>query len=327
MPESSEITRETLDIDVLFVGAGPANLAGAYHLARLLRQHNAAAKDKVEVSIAVLEKGKEIGSHALSGAVVDPRAFKELLPETWQQAPFEGEVKQEKLLWLTKNGKFSMPIPPMLDNRGKYVASLGRLVRWLAPQVEALGVDIFCEFPAAEALIESGKVVGVRIGDKGIDKHGKPKASFEAGVDIRTKVVVLGEGPRGTLAKQLDEKLQLRAGKNPEVYAIGIKEVWDIPAGRMAAGDVVHSMHWPLGMSTFGGGFIYGMRENQVIVGLVVGLDYSNPLLDPHQEFQRYKTIRSCATCCRAARCSSTAPRRFPRAGSGRCQGSPAKAS
>ncbi len=133
-------------------------------------------------------------------------------------------------------------------------------------------------------------MVGVRTGDKGIDKHGKPKASFEPGVDIRSQVVVLGEGPRGTLAKQLDQKLALRKGKNPEVYAVGIKEVWDVPAGRMAPGDVVHSMYWPLGMSNFGGGFIYGMRDNQVIVGLVVGLDYANPLLDPHQEFQRYKT-------------------------------------
>ena len=286
----SEVERETLDIDVLFVGAGPANLSGAYHLARLLKQHNASAAKKIEISIAVLEKGKEIGAHALSGAVVDPRAIRELFPDTWQQAPFEGEVKKEKLLWMTEKGSFSMPVPPMLDNRGKYVASLGRLVRWMAPQVEALGVDIFCEFPATEALLENGRVVGVRTGDKGIDKHGKPRASFEPGVDIRSQVVVLGEGPRGTLAKQLDQKLALRNGKNPEVYAIGIKEVWDVPAGRMAPGDVVHSMYWPLGMHNFGGGFIYGMRDNQVIVGLVVGLDYANPLLDPHQEFQRYKT-------------------------------------
>jgi electron-transferring-flavoprotein dehydrogenase len=287
MPEAA---RETLDIDVLFVGAGPANLAGAYHLARLLRDHNRTAKPAIEISIAVLEKGKEIGAHALSGAVVDPRALKELFPETWQQAPFEGEVTHEKLLWMTAGGQWSMPIPPMLDNRGKYVASLGRLVRWMAPQVEALGVDIFCEFPAVEALVEDGRVVGVRTGDKGIDRHGRKKSSYEPGVDIKSQVVVLGEGPRGTLAKQLDEKLQLRAGKNPEVYAIGLKEVWEVPPGRIAAGDVAHTMHWPLGMSTFGGGFLYGMRDNQVIVGLVVGLDYANPLLDPHQEFQRYKT-------------------------------------
>jgi electron-transferring-flavoprotein dehydrogenase len=276
--------RETLEIDVVFVGAGPANLAGAYRLGQLARQHG------LELSIAVLEKGKETGAHALSGAVVDPRALVELFPDTWREAPFEGEVREERLLFLTERRALRLPIPPPLDNRGKHVASLGRLLKWMAPQVEAQGVDIFNEFPAAEILIEDGKVVGVRTGDKGRDKEGRPKANFEPGIDIRAKVVVLGEGPRGTLAKQLDAQLGLAVGRNPQIYALGIKEVWELPKGRVEPGSVVHSMGWPLGRSVFGGGFVYGMRDDQLIVGLVVGLDYANPLLDPHTEFQRFKT-------------------------------------
>ncbi len=282
--------RETLEIDVLFVGAGPASLAGAYHLASLLRRHNAKASTKLEASIAVLEKGKEIGSHAISGAVVDPRALRELLPETWREAPFEGEIERETFLWLTGKRALSLPIPPPLENEGSYVASIGKLVKWLAPQVEAQGVDIFCEFPAAEVLLEGERVVGVRTGDKGLDRDGKPKANHEPGIDIRSRVVVLGEGPRGTLTKQIDSRLGLSAGRNPQVYAIGLKEVWELPEERLEPGEVIHTMGWPLDLHTYGGGFVYGMKDRQVIVGLVVGLDYRNPLLDPHAEFQRMKT-------------------------------------
>jgi len=283
--------RETLDIDVLFVGAGPASLSGAYHLGRLIQEHNAKASDgdEIEISIAVLEKGKEIGSHAISGAVLDPRALRELFPEDWRKAPLEGEVDREHLLWLTEQKALSMPIPPPMDNSGKYVASLGKLLKWMAPKVEDVGVDIFCEFPGTEMLLEDGKVVGVRTGDRGIDHDGKKKANFEPGVDIMSRVVVLGEGPRGTLAKQLEEKLDLNEGKNPQTYAIGIKEVWELPEERFAPGEIAHSMGFPLGMDTFGGGFVYGMKDNQLIIGLVVGLDYKNPNLDPHDEFNRMK--------------------------------------
>ncbi|HYG64540.1 MAG TPA: electron transfer flavoprotein-ubiquinone oxidoreductase [Thermoanaerobaculia bacterium] len=282
--------RETMEIDVVFVGAGPSSLAGAYHLARLIREHNEKSADKLEISIAVLEKGKDPSSHALSGAVVDPRALQELFPDDWKSAPFEGEVEREKLLWLTGGRSFSLPIPPPLNNHGKYVASLGKLLKWMAPKVEAAGVDIFFEFPAARALVEDGRVVGVRTGDRGVSKEGHKKANYEPGVDIRSQVVVLGEGPRGTLVKQLDGELDLWRGKNPQIYAIGIKEVWEVPAGRMAPAEVIHTMGWPLGFKTFGGGFVYGMQNDQVIVGLVVGLDYENPLLEPHTEFQRFKT-------------------------------------
>jgi electron-transferring-flavoprotein dehydrogenase len=288
----SDQERETLEIDVLFVGAGPASLAGAYHLSRLLREHNArsAPAARLEVSIAVLEKGHEIGSHALSGAVVDPRALRELLPDEWKTAPWEGVVEHEELLFLTEKHALSMPIPPPLENDGNYVASLGRLLKWLAAKVENAGVDIFSEFPASHALVENGRVVGVRTADRGISHTGEKKANFEPGVDIRSQVVVLGEGPRGTLVKQLDADLNLWDGKNPQVYALGLKEVWDLPPGRIEPGQVIHTLGWPLDFETFGGGFLYGMQNDQLIVGLVVGLDYKNPLFDPHLEFQRMKT-------------------------------------
>ncbi|MEM7481606.1 MAG: electron transfer flavoprotein-ubiquinone oxidoreductase [Acidobacteriota bacterium] len=290
----SEEAREVLDLDVVFVGAGPASLAGAYHLAKRIEFHNRTATHPLDVTIAVLEKGKEIGSHAISGAVVDPRAFKELFPDDWQDAPFEGPVEKEQLLWLTNEKARSLPVPPPLDNHGNYVASLGKLLKWMAPKVEEAGVDIFCEFPAAKILLEEGKVVGVRTGDCGIAHDGTKKANFEPGMDIRTRAVVLGEGPRGTLVKQLDKAGHLAGGaqgeRNPQVYAIGIKEVWDLPEGRVEPGSVIHTMGWPLGKDVFGGAFLYGMQNDQLIVGLVVGLDYENPLLDPHQEFQRLKT-------------------------------------
>jgi len=286
----SDGARETLDIDVLFVGAGPASLAGAYHLARLLREHNSGASSKLEVSIAVLEKGKDIASHALSGAVVDPRAFQELFPDDWRQAPFEGKVEDEELLFLTARRSLSLPIPPPLENEGNYVASLGKLLRWMLPKLEAEGVDVFFEFPAAEALVEGERVVGVRTADRGVGRDGKRKANYEPGVDVRSQVVVLGEGPRGTITKQLSARFDLEAGKNPQVYSIGIKEIWDLPPGRVEPGAVTHTLGWPLGLDNFGGGFLYGMGGDQLIVGLVAGLDYRNPLFDPHLEFQRLKT-------------------------------------
>jgi len=287
----TEQEREVLELDVVFVGAGPASLAGAYHLGKLVERHNETASEPLEVTIAVLEKGKDIGAHALSGAVVQPEAFRELMPDEWQDAPFEAPVGEETVLWLTENRGLSFPvIPPPLRNHGNYVGSLGKLLRWLAPKVEEVGVDVFYEFPASRILLEEGRVIGVRTGDKGVAKDGTPKANYEPGIDIHTRAVVLGEGPRGTLVKQLDRELDLYAGRNPQVYSIGIKEVWEVPEGRFAPGEVLHTMGWPLDTSTFGGGFLYGMEDNLLIVGLVVGLDYENPWLDPHQEFQRFKT-------------------------------------
>ncbi|MBT8491606.1 MAG: NAD(P)/FAD-dependent oxidoreductase, partial [Deltaproteobacteria bacterium] len=292
----SEPQRESLEIDVVFAGGGPAGLAGSYHLAKLVERHNEVAASKLDVSIALLEKGKEIGSHILSGAVVDPAAFKELY-EDWRSAPFEAPVGREQLLWMTPKRSVSMPIPPPLENDGKYVASLGKLAKWMAAKCEDAGVDIFCEFPAAEVLADekSGRVTGVRTGDRGIGHDGKRKANFEPGVDIMTRALILAEGARGTLAKRLEKKHDLTAGKNPQVYAIGVKEVWELPPGRIEPGEIAHTMGWPLDSSTYGGGFVYGMKDDLLIAGLVVGLDYRNPRLDPHQEFQRFKTHPSMA--------------------------------
>src|SRR5262245_41935291 len=281
--------RETLELDVVFVGAGPASLAGAYWLANRIEAHNAGG-GKLEAGIAVLEKGKDASAHALSGAVFDPRALKELFPDDWQSAPVEAPVGKEKLLYLTERGALSLPIPPPLNNHGCSVASLGKLMNWLSGKVQEAVVDVFYEFPAAEALVKDGRVVGVRTGDKGISKKGHRKANYEPGIDVRSRVVVLGEGPRGTLAKRLEAELGLTEGKNPQIYAIGIKEIWELPAGRIEPGQVVHTMGWPLGWNNFGGGFLYGMKGDQAIVGLVAGLDYENPYFDPHREFQRFKT-------------------------------------
>ncbi len=286
----SQPERETLEMDVVFVGAGPASLAGAIHLANLIERHNAQAKDSISIEIAVLEKGAEIGSHAFSGAVVDPLALRELFPDTWRDAPFEAPVGRDRVWWLSEKGGFDLPAPPPLSNQGYFVASLGKLLKWMAPQAEAKGINILPEFPASELLYEGDAVVGVRTGDKGVDKEGRPKANFEPGMDVRTRCVVLGEGVRGTLTKQLDRKLDLWHGKNPQVYAIGMKELWELPPGRIAAGDVIHTMNWPNGKDLFGGGFLYGMQNDTLIVGLVVGLDYADPWTDPHDLFQRYKT-------------------------------------
>jgi len=293
MAELPGVQRETLDVDVVIVGAGPAGLAAAYKLAQLVQTHNASgAEKKIEpLSVAVLEKGKEIGSHALSGAVMDPRGIAELIPDWLERGcPIEAPVGEDGFWYLTEKAKISAPIlPPPLQNHGNYVISLGEMVRWMAPIVAEMGVDLFPEFPASRVLVENGRVVGVRTGDKGIDKNGQKKPNFEPGVDVRAKLVILAEGPRGTLTKQLAGMFNLYEGKNPQTYAVGIKELWQLPEDRFGAGTVIHTMGWPLDKDTFGGAFIYGMKDRIVDIGLCIGLDYKNPTLDPHEEFQRFK--------------------------------------
>jgi electron-transferring-flavoprotein dehydrogenase len=292
MAELPGIARETLDVDVVIVGAGPAGLAAAYRLAELIKAHNdSPAEKKLDpISIALLEKGKEIGAHGISGAVMDPRGMNELMPDWLARGCPAIPVTDDAFWYLTEKWKLAAPIlPPPLQNEGNYVLSLGEMVRWLAPIVADKGVDLFAEFAATRVLIEDGRVVGVRTGDKGIDKLGQRKPNFEPGVDVRAKMTILAEGPRGTLTKQLATLLDLYAGKNPQVYSVGVKEIWQLPDDRFAAGTVIHTMGWPLDMDTFGGAFIYGMADRLVDVGLVVGLDYKNPTLDPHHEFQRFK--------------------------------------
>src|SRR5262249_33599293 len=292
--------RETLEMDVVFVGAGPANLAGALHLARLIKQHNetaakgnGAGESLGDVEIAVIEKGAYVGAHILSGAVMDPRALKELIPDFIEQgAPLESPVLSDSFLYLTPKRAIRSPItPPPLKNHGYYIVSLNRLTAWLGEKCEEAGVNIFPEFPGADLIYdEQDRVLGVRTGDKGIDKEGKRKANYEPGVVLRAKVTVLGEGPRGSLTKQLIQRLGLDKGREPQVYSIGVKELWELPDNRYPAGTVTHTLGFPSDSMTYGGGWIYGMQNNIVNIGYVTGLDYKDPLLDPHAEFQRYKT-------------------------------------
>src|SRR5262245_43775729 len=274
--------RETLEVDVLVVGGGPAGLAAAYQLRKLNK----------DLSIAVLEKGKEIGAHIISGAVMDPRGIAELMPD-WKEkgAPIEKPVEEDHVVFLTKNRKFGLPIvPPPLQNHGNYIISLNKFTRWFGQQVEQSGVDIFAGFAGSELLIEGDAVVGVRTGDKGIDKNGKPKGNFEPGIDIHAKITILAEGARGSLTKELIRKLSLSADRNPQVFAVGVKEVWDVPKEKNTGGRVIHTMGWPLRNEEFGGGFIYNMSEGRVSIGFVIGLDYLDPRLDPHERFQEFKT-------------------------------------
>src|SRR5215470_2788186 len=273
---------DTLEVDVLVVGAGPAGLAAAYHLRKLNK----------DASIAVLEKVKEIGAHIISGAVMDPRGINELMPD-WKEkgGPIESPVEEDHVLFLTKSHKFGLPIvPPPLQNHGNYIISLNKFTRWFGQQVEQGGVDIFPGFAGAELLIEGDTVVGVRTGDKGIDKFGKPRENFEPGIDIRAKITILAEGSRGSLTKPLIKKFNLDKGRNPMVWAVGVKEVWDVPKEKKTGGRVIHTLGWPLRNEEFGGGFIYNMADGRVSIGFVVGLDYLDPRLDPHERFQQFKT-------------------------------------
>lgn len=291
--------RESLEMDVVFVGAGPANLSAALHLSRLIKSHNervaageTSAKALGVIEIAVIEKGATVGSHILSGAVMDPKALRELIPKFEEEgAPLESPVIEDHFLYLTKKRAIKSPLtPPPLKNHGYYIVSLNRLTAWLGEKCEEAGVNIFPEFPGAEMLYdEQDRVIGVRTGDKGIDREGRPKPNFEPGVDLRAKITVLGEGPRGSLTKMLSQRLNLTDGKEPQVYSLGVKELWELPDDRYPTGRVTHTLGYPSDSQTYGGGWIYGMKNRIVNIGYVTGLDYSDPLIDPHAEFQRFK--------------------------------------
>src|SRR5580765_7432438 len=265
--------RETLEVDVLIVGGGPAGLSAALRLAQLQKAGGAA------LSIAVLEKAREAGAHMLSGAVLDPSTLRDLVPDFEARgAPLATPVREDRIYFLTPKGKLKFPFtPPPLTNHGNYIISLNKFVKWLAGLVEAEGVDVFTGFPAVEVLYEDDRVVGVRTGDRGIGKHGEQKSSFEAGVEIRAKVTILADGVRGNLTKAVVRRLALSEGRLPQLYALGIKELWDVPADRVPSGTVIHTMGFPLRMEEFGGGFIYSMPEGRLAVGFVCGLDYQDP--------------------------------------------------
>ncbi len=284
-----EVEREVLETDIAIVGAGPAGLALAYKLAQLVQADGSVAMPE----ILLMEKGSYAGAHSLSGAVMDPRGIRELIPDFVEKgAPLAAKVGADAMYWLSEDGATRFPfLPPSLSNEGNYIISLNKFVGWLTSQVEAVGIDIYAGLSGYELLVENDAVVGIQTNDLGMDKHGHPKSNFEPGSVVKPKVTVLCEGVRGSLTRMAMEKIPaLTAGVTPQAYLTGVKEVWEVPAGRIKAGTVMHTIGWPQPNNEYGGGWVYAMSDTMVSVGYAVGLNSPDPTNDPHMKFQRYKT-------------------------------------
>ncbi|WP_018410617.1 electron transfer flavoprotein-ubiquinone oxidoreductase [Methyloversatilis thermotolerans] len=284
----NDIERESMEVDLLIVGAGPAGLAAAIRARQLAQQSG------TELSVCVIEKASEVGAHILSGAVMDPRALTELLPD-WQAlgAPLDTPVARDEVLFLSAEAARPAPhalLPDSFRNEGNYIVRLGHVVKWLGEQAEALGVDVFAGFAGANLIVEDDRVAGVITGDMGVGRDGQPGPNFQPGMALRAKYTLFAEGCRGHLGRELEERFNLREGVDPQTYGLGIKELWEVPEANSEPGLVVHTAGWPMDNATYGGGFIYHLKDNLVALGHVVGLDYSNPWLSPFEEFQRWKT-------------------------------------
>ncbi|HKO14241.1 MAG TPA: NAD(P)/FAD-dependent oxidoreductase, partial [Acidobacteriaceae bacterium] len=293
------VERPQMEADVVIVGGGPAGMSCALRLAQLIDAHNEKHPDAplTKENIYVLEKSREVGQHCLSGALLDPRALRELLPGAEKDAPLDAEVTKESVWYLRRTGKRKFPIvPPPLRDHGNYVVSLNRFTKWLGQKVEEAGITIFTGFAGAGLLwdddsgdVETARVAGVRTDDKGVDKEGRPKGNFEPGYELRSKITILAEGTRGNCAKELIGRLGLEDPNHAQTYGLGVKELWEIPAGRVAKGEVMYTLGYPLTSREYGGAWVYGISDTLVSVGYVTGLDYQDPRIDPHHAFQSFK--------------------------------------
>lgn len=286
MPNPIREDREAMEFDVVIVGGGPSGLSAAIRLAQLAQEND------TELMIALIEKGSEVGAHLLSGAVFDPKALNELIPD-WKEkgAPLNCAAKSDEFKFLTKDKEFKLPTPPQMHNKGNYIISLANLGRWLAEQAEALGVEILPGFAASEVLYDdNGAVIGVATRDLGLDKDGNKSESFEAGYELHARQTIFAEGCHGSLTKTLIANYDLRANSDPQTYGLGIKEIWEISPDKHREGHCIHTIGWPMDSKTYGGSWLYHMENNQISIGFVVGLDYENPYLSPYEEMQRFKT-------------------------------------